>query len=217
VTRIIESRSVQEQDDGGYDDLYRASPCAWGRQPGSLIIQAENWLIGWSGLAVLDLGCGEGKNAAYVDAKGASVHAMDISDVALHNARHAWPDSTAIKWELADVRTVNLDPLRYDVVVMYGLLHCFQNNSEVVKTVEKAKHATVPGGLHLVCAFNDRYQELHAHPNLSPFLMSHCDILGLYSNWDILHASDADLHESHSTNGIMHTHSLTRIVAKAPV
>jgi predicted nicotinamide N-methyase len=49
--------------DGGYDDGYSACPCFWGSSPGSLVraLLDNNPLL--AGRAVLDLGCGEGKNA----------------------------------------------------------------------------------------------------------------------------------------------------------
>ena len=45
-----------------------------------------------AGAHVLDLGCGEGKNAAFLATLGCVVQAWDISAAALDNAKVAWPD-----------------------------------------------------------------------------------------------------------------------------
>jgi len=77
--------------DGGYDEGYRACPCFWGDKPGSLVAQL---LIeqNFAGKFVLDLGCGEGKNAAAFARAGASVTAIDCSELAISNGKAAFRD-----------------------------------------------------------------------------------------------------------------------------
>ena len=74
--------------------------------------------------------------------------------------------------------------------------------------------ATAPGGYNVVCVFNDRQQDLTAHPGFTPTLLRHTDYLGLYSSWELVYASDEDLHEIHPHNGVPHMHSLTRLIAR---
>ena len=199
---------------GGYDDGYMACPCFWGSDPGSLVRRLTNFLQNFRDLSVLDLGCGEGKNSIFFARQGANVEALDVSEVALQNARRAWPDFESVNWQCVDVRLITLNSNRYDVVIAYGLLHCLLNGEEIERVVRSIQSATADGGYNLLCAFNDRHQDLSAHPDFYPTLMSHRFYEDLYRDWDLLFISDEDLHETHPHNNIPHCHSMTRLIAK---
>jgi SAM-dependent methyltransferase len=199
---------------GGYDEGYKACPCFWGREPGSLVKWFASVCPSVDGFRVLDAGCGEGKNAVYFARAGAQVRAIDISEAAIANARHAWPAVDNIRWEVADIATAELADRWYDIVVAYGLLHCLPDEGVIRGVVERLQRATKVGGFNIVCAFNDRSQDLRAHPNFRPCLADHQFYIDLYSDWRILSCSDSDLVESHPHNELVHTHSLTRLVAK---
>ncbi|TKB75027.1 MAG: class I SAM-dependent methyltransferase [Nitrospira sp.] len=169
-----------------------------------------------SGLGVLDVGCGEGKNATYLAEGGALVRAIDVSELALANARLAWKNVTRITWEQADIRTTQFPDETYDIVVAYGLAHCLLSPQEIKLIFTKLQRATKMGGYHAICSFNSRAQDLSAHPGLIPCLVPHEFYLELYSHWSILEATDNDLEEVHPHNNIKHTHSLTRILARKP-
>ena len=199
---------------GGYDEGYESCACFWGREPGRLMIRLYEHLRTFAGLRVLDVGCGEGKNAAFLAGYGAEVTAIDVSPAAIRNAKLAWPELDGVVWEVANVGAVELVREDFDVVILYGLLHCLDSLDEVRAMIEKLARATRVGGYHVVCAFNDRRQELHAHPGFSPTLLKHETYLNLYRGWQHLLATDTDLHETHPHNNIPHTHSMTRIIAQ---
>ena len=201
---------------GGYDDGYLGASCFWGTEPGSLVRRLPELVGSLEGLRVLDAGCGEGKNAAFLAALGAEVHAFDVSLIAVERARTAWPQSDAVRWEVADVRSRPLPDQVFDVVIAYGLLHCLANASEVVGVIERLQRATRAGGLHLLCAFNERKQDLRAHPGFHPVLLRHEAFLECYAHWTVLEQSDTDLVESHPHNAIEHSHSMTRMIARSP-
>jgi tellurite methyltransferase len=175
--------------DGGYDEGYAMCPCFWGPELASLVKVILAKLPRTISFRVLDVGCGEGKNAVAFAGRGAEVLAIDCSERALHNARKAWPDSS-VEWVRGDVRTHNLPLNAFDIVVAYGLLHCLSALSEVEAVVSRLQRATRVGGRHLVCAFNSRRQDLSAHPGFNPCLVSHEKFLALYGDWTIEHASD---------------------------
>src|ERR1700722_3650082 len=198
---------------GGYDEGYRAVPCFWGTRPGSLVSDFLGRYPCGSHAEVLDLGCGEGKNAAAFTAAGCHVDAIDCSSAALENGRNAF-SHLDIGWLLADARKISLPPRHYDVVVAYGFFHCLPNKEEISALIGLTKEATKVGGYHLVCAFNSRSQDLSAHPGFIPTLASHAWYLRKYTDWSIVSATDTILHERHPHNGIPHHHSLTRLIAR---
>ncbi len=198
---------------GGYDAGYTACPCFWGRSPGSLVRLLDQYVVGFRGLEVLDAGCGEGKNAAFLSQRGARVRAIDISEVAIRNGKAAFGNGIEIEWTQGDIRAIELVK-KYDLVIAYGLLHCLPSDVDIAKTIRKFQNATILGGYNMLCALNDRRQDLSAHPGLNPTLMPHQTFLDFYDGWEILHGSDSDLTETHPDNNIEHTHSLTRILAR---
>ncbi|HEV7299828.1 MAG TPA: class I SAM-dependent methyltransferase [Tepidisphaeraceae bacterium] len=203
--------------DGGYDEGYKKCSCFWGTQPGSLILRLRDIVGDFAGLRVLDAGCGEGKNAAFLAGLGASVDAFDVSETALEHARMLWPDRSNIEWQIADARQLPISHDSYDIVIAYGLFHCLQNQREVVDLAHRLMRCTRRGGLHVVCTFNHRHQELHAHPGFSPVLLPHVFFETLYAGWSMIHHSDTDLHETHPHNNLPHKHSMTRLIARKEV
>ena len=205
---------MDDTTSGGYDEGYKSCGCFWGTEPGSFLKLLMRYETSFIGRRVLDAGCGEGKNAVFLARLGADVDAIDVSAVAIKNARRAWTERPDVHWFVTDIRRLEL-PDNYDVVVAYGLLHCLSDRAEVLAVVSAIQAATVPGGYNVVCAFNSRRQELQeAHPGFNPCLLGHDEYLSLYASWGVLAQSDSDLTERHPHNKIEHTHSMTRILAK---
>jgi tellurite methyltransferase len=198
---------------GGYDSGYLSCPCFWGREPGSLLQRLCSYVSDFQGLSVLDAGCGEGKNAAFMAKLGAKVRAVDISAAGIRNGKLAFGLDEKIQWEFGDIRSIPLEN-QYDIVIAYGLLHCLPNEIDIRRTVHRFQASTRIGGYNLLCAFNRRQQDLIAHPDLVPTLLDHQEYLDMYAEWTILESSDSDLTEAHPNNRIRHTHALTRLLAR---
>jgi 2-polyprenyl-3-methyl-5-hydroxy-6-metoxy-1,4-benzoquinol methylase len=200
--------------DGGYDDGYEACPCFWGAEPGSLVKALEK-IVSFDGLSVLDLGCGEGKNALYIGQSGATVVATDCSTSAIKNATSGFSHPN-VTYSVGDARGLAFEEGQFDVSIAYGLLHCLQDFREVQSVISTLKAATKPGGYMVVCAFNDRDQDLSAHPGFHPFLAPHASYVELLSGWETIVCSDENLYETHPHNNVPHHHSLTRILSRKP-
>jgi cyclopropane fatty-acyl-phospholipid synthase-like methyltransferase len=204
--------------DGGYDIGYRACDCFWGTEPGSLVVKLCEIVPTFEGMTVLDAGCGEGKNAVFLATKGASVDAFDISDVAISHARKlsAACNLHRLRFAIGDARDLVLPTNHFHLVVAYGLFHCFRSSLEISNTCGKLQAAIRAGGYFIVCAFNDRRQDLLAHPGFAPTALPHEEYGRLFNGWEILEFTDTDLTETHPHNAIRHTHSMTRLIARKP-
>jgi tellurite methyltransferase len=198
---------------GGYDEGYRQCPCFWGIGPGRFVRKLFERLETCEGMRALDVGCGEGKNAAFMTEQGVQVDAIDISHLAIAHAVRQWPDID-VNWRVEDVRSLEIAPETYDIVIAYGLLHCLDAPESIRQTVARLQAATAPHGFNVLCSFNDGPQDLSAHEGFSPCLVPHAEYLRLYKEWAVIEASDEIRVEEHPNNHVLHSHSLTRILAR---
>jgi len=155
-----------------------------------------------------------GRENAYAFASaGAHVVAVDSSEAALANGRRELAHDR-IDWQKIDAQLYLQTAATFDVVVMYGLLHCLQSAEEIRSVVNGALRSTKVGGYHVVVAFNDGPHDLTAHPDFFPTLVSHDFYLNLYRGHEVLAAEDQIIHETHPHNNIPHFHSLTRLISR---
>jgi cyclopropane fatty-acyl-phospholipid synthase-like methyltransferase len=199
---------------GGYESGYAACDCFWGAEPSTYVLRLTQ-KTGLLGFRVLDVGCGEGKNAGYLAKSGADVVGVDISKRALDHAKKLYQGGR-VTWLHADVCEQSWPAAYFDAVIAYGLFHCLSASMEIESLWQKLSDATRVGGYHVICTFNDRDQDLSGHPDFLPCLMSHRFYLGLYNGWQIEAESDETIFEMHPHNLIRHHHSLTRILARKP-
>lgn len=203
---------MKTQKGGGYEEGYEACPCFWGLEPGRYVLMLRD-LGRLSGLRALDAGCGEGKNAAYLAAQGCEVTAVDISARAIDHAK-SFHGNLAIDWLCADIRSQAWPRDRFDIIVAYGLYHCLASDYDICTLHSALSRSTKVGGYHVICSFNDRDQNLSAHPGFHPCLMPHEFYMELYKGWNIVAALDENRYETHPHNMIAHHHSLTRLLAR---
>lgn len=200
--------------DGGYDEGYRSVTCFWGTAPASLV---ASYLRSHdpSGFQVLDVGAGEGKNAAAFVSAGARVDALECSSTAIQNGLQLFPN-VDINWIRTDVVEYVYPKCLYDVVICYGLLHCLSSEATAQRLVRMLQESLKEGGIIFVAAFNDGSHDLSAHPGFKPLLLSHDWFVRQFDGWHIKSISDSILFETHPHNNIPHHHSLTRFSAVKP-
>jgi SAM-dependent methyltransferase len=201
--------------DGGSDHAYAVSSCVWGTDPEPLLKQAVPASAA-GGLQVLDAGCGEGRNAAYLASAGAVVRALDVSPLAIEHARATWGDIPGISWEQADLRDADLPDDRYDLVVIDSVLHWLADGQDAGRVLGRLRGATRLGGRHLLCVFNDRHQELGSHHAPPRFIPAHDWCLRLYDTWAIEALLDETIVSSHPGAPWPHGHSVTKLLARRP-
>jgi 2-polyprenyl-3-methyl-5-hydroxy-6-metoxy-1,4-benzoquinol methylase len=201
------------KDGGGYDEGYASSDCFWGTSPGSLVRSFIEEHPDLRGVRVLDLGCGEGKNAAAFARCGANVTAVDCSAKAIRNGQKAFQD-VHIEWLVSDVGAYLSRDEWFDVVVLYGLPHCLPSSLEISSIVQAALQRTRVGGHHFLVSFNDGPHDMSAHPNFFPTLLPHSFYVDQYEGHAILIEANSIIHETHPHNRIPHFHSLTRLLVR---
>jgi len=167
-----------------------------------------------AGARVLDLGCGDGRNALPFARAGFAVHAVDKSEPGIARLRRdAAADGLSIKAEVGDLESfVWAD--RYDLVIAHGVLHLLEP-AAALRVVAGMQEATRPGGWNVVVVFTDR---LPQPPDLVPFVrrpFREGELAGLYRGWEIELLQDFVLEDEHP-GGIRHRHPIEKLVARRP-
>ena len=105
-------------------------------------------------LRVLDLGCGNGRFALFLE-RNAELRShqpftyvgIDLSSELIDHARTAAADLDHIRFEVDDIEDCTLDGAAYDLVVLFGVLHHLPGFNSRRHALERAASAIAPGGL----------------------------------------------------------------------
>jgi tellurite methyltransferase len=211
--RQIFRSKTEARLNGGYDRGYAECSCFWGRSAGSLVRSFISEMAPGKALRVLDLGCGEGKNANAFAEEGSCVEAVDCSELAIANGEREFAHGK-IRWVQCEAERYLHDCESFDVVIMYGLLHCLPSQARISSVIRHALDKTRKGGHHIIASFNDGPHDLSAHPGFAPTLAPHSFYIFQYKDQHIVSATDSLLHETHPNNGIPHFHSISRLLVR---
>jgi 2-polyprenyl-3-methyl-5-hydroxy-6-metoxy-1,4-benzoquinol methylase len=108
---------------------------------------------------ILDLGCGQGRDALLLARMGHHVLGVDISETGVsHMLEDAEREGLEVRGVVADV--LEYEPSgAYDVVILDRVLHMFKDDGARTALLEKASAATKPGGFVLI-ADTPKHQDL---------------------------------------------------------
>jgi SAM-dependent methyltransferase len=107
-----------------YDTLYSVNPknVPWGYEtPDSDLAYIMKRINIQSNAKVLDAGCGNGKNSAYLEEKGFEIYGFDLSTQAIAVARKKVSSG---HFMVADAKNLPYADETFDLIVDVGLLHC---------------------------------------------------------------------------------------------
>jgi 2-polyprenyl-3-methyl-5-hydroxy-6-metoxy-1,4-benzoquinol methylase len=126
----------------------------------------------------LDIACGQGRNSLYLAERGFEVVAMDISAVALDEARkRAELKQLRIDWRQTDLDTVQLGEAVYDVVANFNYLQR--------SLIPQIKRAVKHGGYVIFETYLIDQKE-HGHPKNPDYLLRHNELLEHFREFRIL-------------------------------
>ena len=197
-----------------YDQRYAAPGYYWGHKPSAMcdrvIALLRERLPDHPRL--IDLGCGEGRNAVYLAQHGFDVVGMDLSAVGLEKAAaYARQVGVALRLVQGDIVTYALDE-SYDVVFSSGALHYLPPEVRAARYADYRAH-TRPGGLNALSVFVHKPfippapdAEATAHHYRSG------ELLGYYWDWEILYSVE-EIFDCMSS-GVPHQHATNRIIAR---
>jgi SAM-dependent methyltransferase len=167
------------------------------RQPRCFLVENAH-LLPTQGLA-LDVAMGQGGNAAYLIARGLRVVGVDISSVAVHQAKRRLPDLMAV---IADLTRFYLPEARFDVI-----LNFFYLQRELWGGYQQALR---PGGLLILETLT--VEMLSINPEIDRrYLLQPGELKAAFGNWQIL-----VYREGWVALDTSHPRAVARLVARRP-
>ncbi|MEP6854048.1 MAG: methyltransferase domain-containing protein [Pedococcus sp.] len=169
------------------------------------------------GARVLDLGCGEGRNALYLAGLGHRVHALDISAAGLDKlASIAAPRGLDVTTEVGDLGEYQVTG-QWDLVMAHGVID-YLDNQGWRRLVAEIREHTVTGGwnAYTCMLFTDEYP---APPEFRRAGFKHSlaagELADTYAAWDVSRHDRYVKWDQHP--GIpIHCHPVDKLVVRRP-
>ncbi len=135
-----------------YDKRYKAKGFYWGLTPNTLCYEIMRIKPPTKPYKVLDIGCGEGKDAVFLARNGYNVTAFDVSEQGLSKAREL-ADYSGVKIDFfkANVQDFRLES-DYDIIFSSGVFHYISNELRG-SVVDNLKAHTSTSGINIINVF----------------------------------------------------------------
>jgi len=115
--------SAFNSDTSFYEDDYRKEDYFWGVKPSIMCLKVLELMPPENHIKILDIGCGEGKDAVFLARCGYDVSAFDISEAGLEKTKRlADKAKVNVRTFRANLCDYRLDE-KYDVLFSSGVLH----------------------------------------------------------------------------------------------
>lgn len=200
-----------------YEEKYACTPYYWGTAPNVLCYDVMKLRPPVRPQSVLDMGCGEGKDAVFLARNGYTVSAFDIAHAGIAKARElARQNRVAVSFFLADINDYAPDDT-FDVVFSSGVLH-YLSRDRRKEFFTRLKLYTAPGGIHVLNVFVQKpfipsapdmeEAEKLADPWVSGELATY------YHDWRF-HRFEETIFSCRS-GGIPHQHCMNILIAEKP-
>ena len=198
-----------------YDKRYNTADYYWGITPNTLCYEIMKLRPPVKPLKVLDIGCGEGKDAVFLARNGYLVTAFDLSEAGIEKgkrlAEKCNTDVDFFKADITDFRVIE----SYDIIFSSGVFHFIK--PEIRKEItENLKKYTNLNGIHAINVFVDKpFVEVPPEKDANRFRWHSGELFMLYHDWK-LHKTEEIIFNCNS-GGIPHQHCMDILIAERMV
>ena len=195
-----------------YDERYNRPGYYWGKTPSAICYRVLRLLPPDRPLKLLDIGCGEGRNAVFFARNGYQVTAFDSSPKGVEKTKQLATDvGVPIETFVDNINNFRLTE-SFDVLFSTGVLQ-YVPSDERADLFKNYREYTYLGGLHVFSVFVHKPfigeapdAEKTAHKWISGELFTY------YRDWKIDFCTE-EIFDCMSS-GVPHQHAVNRIIAK---
>lgn len=204
--------AVEQKIISDYESRYSTEEYYWGVKPSEMCFEVMKLLPPTRALRVLDIGCGEGKDAVFFAKNGYKVSAFDITQSGIDKAKKlAELHRVDVNFFKADVVDFRLES-EFDVIFCSGVLHFIPNELRE-EIFENYRSHTSVGGLNAMNVFVKKPLIAVAPDKDSRnFKWRSGELFGYYTDW-LLHRCDEVIFDCNS-GGVPHKHCMDRVIAQ---
>ena len=164
------------------------------------------------GSTVLDVGCGEGRNAIFLTKLGHYAEGFDLSEAGVAKARAiAAEQNLDVRFWAQDL-TAFAFARDYDVILSHGVLHLPEKAARNA-FLRQAQAHTTPGGLHFIGVFTNRLPAAPDMRSVTNSLFEVGELPGMYGGWEIVYHDEGTFCDEHP-GGIRHEHAYEKVIAR---
>ncbi len=207
--------AVEHRIISDYENRYGREEYYWGVKPSEMCFEVMKLMPPTRALRVLDIGCGEGKDAVFFAKNGYKVSAFDITQSGIDKAKKlAEQHRVEVNFFRADINDFRLES-DFDVIFCSGVMHFIPNElrSEIF---ENYRSHTSVGGLNAVNVFVKKpFIAVPPDKDSRNFKWLSGEIFGYYTDW-LLHRCDEVIFDCNS-GGVPHKHCMDRVIAQLTV
>lgn len=196
-----------------YEKCYEGDGYYWGTEPASFLddlLSAVN--RDPSEVSVLDIGCGEGKDAVYMARKGCRVTAFDLTESGIRKTKKLAENAGVnVNAFVADINDFETDE-KFDIVYSTGTIqYLFEEN--IASFFEIISKITNIGGIVYFNVFVDKpFLELPPDWDKEEKMWKTGELFTYFGNWKI-HMIKESIFEDNS-GGVKHYHCMDSVMAE---
>ncbi len=200
------------KQESSYDERYAAEEYYWGAKPSAICQRVLQLLPPERPLSLLDIGCGEGRNAVYFARNGYGVTAFDLSAAGVAKTeRLAEMAEAPITVLQADMNEHRLGQ-DFDILFSTGVFHLIPRTLREEIFGHYKQHTNL-GGLNVFSVFVRKPfigKAPDSDPGAEPWLSG--ELLTPYHDWKIEYCTE-EIFDCMS-GGIPHQHAMSRMIAR---
>ncbi len=200
------------KQESSYDERYAAQEYHWGTKPSAICERVLQLIPPERPLSLLDIGCGEGRNAVFFAYKGYEVTAFDLSAAGVAKTeRLAETANVSLSVFQADMNAYKVEE-EFDILFSTGVFHLIPRRLRQ-EVFGHYKQRTTPGGLNVFSVFVRKPfigKAPDSDPGAEPWLSG--ELLTLYHDWKIEYCAE-EIFDCMS-GGIPHQHAMSRMIAR---
>lgn len=195
-----------------YEKWYECEGYYWGTEPADFCDELIKLCPPSPDRKVLDIGCGEGKDAVYMASKGYKVTAFDVAENGIKKTfRMAKENGVEINAYVDDINTFETDE-QFDIVYSTGTIqYLFDENKKAF--FDKIERITKKNGFVFFNVFVEKpFLELPPDWDMEEKMWKSGELFSYLPNWKF-HKIDEVIFEDDS-NGIPHYHCMDTIICE---